>query len=397
MRRNQLPEGVQDFLPAECRAKRDLEETLRQEFIKNGYEEIETPSFEYYDVFSDGIGAYMQENMIKFFDLNGRILVLRPDVTVPIARMISNNFAEEGQFRFFYIQNAYGVEDYTIGQRSEFTQAGVELVGKGGSGADAESIALAVRSLLGAGLTGFKIDIGQVGFYKGLLQDGNIPGETAEELRELIDNKNSVELEYRLDQLGVDSALREKLLALPGLFGGREVLEKARALSGNAACAAALDNLEAVYQLLCEFGYEKYLSLDLGMLHKYHYYSGIVFRGMAHEMGFPLLSGGRYDGLNGEFGIDRPAVGFALGVKRVLIALERQGSLRVKRTKKTVVAAQAHWAKAAFLQAEALRQAGQVAVFEIDPAPEVLAGYAADENVDAVYYYSDQAQPERRK
>ena len=115
MRRNQLPEGVQDFLPAECRAKRDLEETLRQEFIKNGYEEIETPSFEYYDVFSDGIGAYMQENMIKFFDLNGRILVLRPDVTVPIARMISNNFAEEGQFRFFYIQNAYGVEDYTIG------------------------------------------------------------------------------------------------------------------------------------------------------------------------------------------------------------------------------------------------------------------------------------------
>ena len=111
MRRNQLPEGVQDFLPAECRAKRDLEETLRQEFMKNGYEEIETPSFEYYDVFSDGIGAYMQENMIKFFDLNGRILVLRPDVTVPIARMISNNFAEEGQFRFFYIQNAYGVED----------------------------------------------------------------------------------------------------------------------------------------------------------------------------------------------------------------------------------------------------------------------------------------------
>lgn len=123
-----------------------------------------------------------------------------------------------------------------IGQRSEFTQAGVELVGKGGSGADAESIALAVRSLLGAGLTGFKIDIGQVGFYKGLLQDGDIPGETAEELRELIDNKNSVELEYRLDQLGVDSALREKLLALPGLFGGREVLEKARRFRASGLC-----------------------------------------------------------------------------------------------------------------------------------------------------------------
>lgn len=226
--RTHLPEGVQDFLPEECRFKKAIEEKLRQEFLLNGYLEVETPSFEYYDVFSKGIGAYMQENMIKFFDLKGRIMVLRPDVTVPISRMVATSLSSVKLPRLFYIQNAYAVNDYNIGQRSEFTQAGVEYMGRSGSSADAELIALAVRSMLTIGLRDFKVDIGQVGYFKGLIESLSLSAEEENQLRKLIDSKNNIELEYILSSIDGDSAIKEKLLSLPGMFGGREIIAAAR-------------------------------------------------------------------------------------------------------------------------------------------------------------------------
>lgn len=370
----QLPEGVQDFLPGECRAKKELEARLRRLFTLNGFDEVETPSFEYYDVFSHGIGAYLQERMIKFFDLRGRILVLRPDLTVPIARMAAGELPEGAQ-RLFYIQNAFGVNDYNIGQRSEYTQAGVECIGCAGSGTDAALAALAIKCMLDVGLTEFKLDIGQVGFFKGLIAQAGLEDEVCDQLRNLIDMKNIVELEYLLEKLQMDEKLKQKILCVPTLFGGREAVARARALSDDPACAAALDNLEEVLDTLEGFGYGQYLTIDLGMLHNLNYYSGMVFRGISHEIGFPILSGGRYDGLFGEFGEPRPAVGFAMGVKRAMIALERQGKLQSEAEPCIVVACTRGTARQGNDLAERLRASGSRTVLEVQPDADALARY----------------------
>ena len=157
--------------------------------------------------------------------------------------------------------------DNHVGQRSEFTQAGVECIGPEGRGTDAEIIALAIRSMLKIGLKDFQVDIGQVAFFKGLTEGLNLPSKTMEELRTLIDTKNTVELEYRMEELDLSADMRKKLLALPSLFGGRDVIDRAKELCDRAACRDALKHLEQVYDMLCGFGYEKYLSIDLGMLH----------------------------------------------------------------------------------------------------------------------------------
>ena len=163
-----VPDGVEDCLPAECYIKRNIEGTLRRMFILSGFEEIETPTYEFFDVFQSGVGSYIQESMIKFVDTKGRILVLRPDITVPIARVAATKLSIKDQTkRLFYIQNSYATAEPAFGKAGEFTQAGIELIGQSRYQADAEVIAMAIKSLEAAGLTNFTIDIGQVGFFQG--------------------------------------------------------------------------------------------------------------------------------------------------------------------------------------------------------------------------------------
>jgi ATP phosphoribosyltransferase regulatory subunit len=321
----QVPTGTGDYLPDECAEKRRVERKIREEFKKCGYNEIETPAFEYYDVFMHDSVPYVQEDMIKFFDRKGRILALRPDMTGPIARLAATKLLREKEvLRLCYIGNVYGVR--REGGKTEYTQAGVELIGKDGAEADAEVITLAIQSLLETDLRAFKIDIGQVSYFKGLLTDACIGEEQVEKIRMLIDSKNTIELEYELSRMDVSEQIKRALLELPGLFGGAEVLERANA--PYAACRAAVENIREVYQILCDFGYGNVVTIDFGMLNNFNYYSGIIFRGMANGIGVPLLSGGRYDDLLREFGADYPATGFAVGIKELLIVLEKQGMLR---------------------------------------------------------------------
>ncbi len=325
--RKHVPDGVEDCLPAECYIKKEMEASLRRRFILSGYDEIETPSYEYLDVFQSGVGAYMQESMIKFVGPNGRILVLRPDLTVPIARVAASKFSGDGVKRLFYIQNSYAAAEPAIGKAGEFTQAGIELVGEAGSAADAEVIALAVRSLQLAGLKTFTIDIGQVAYFKALVSGLELEEPQIDALRHAVDSKDLIELEAMTMRLNITGRRREQVLALPNLFGGSEVFDKALALSDEEGCRDAVENLRSVYSLLTEYGLVQYISIDLGMLHDIAYYSGIIFRGLTPEIGFPVVSGGRYDELLAKFGEPAPATGFALGIKRVMIAMERQGLL----------------------------------------------------------------------
>lgn len=388
--RKQLPDGVQDYMPRECAIKRGLEEKLRQELKANGFKEVETPAFEYFDVFSKGIGAYMQEKMIKFFDLKGRILSLRPDITVPIARMVgTQDMAAGAPLRLFYIQDAYSAGGYTIAQRGEYTQAGAEYIGRAGSGADAEMIAMAIRMMLVSGVRDFKLDIGQVGYFKGIVEDMGLSDDNMEAIRSLVDSKNSIELEFTLDNLGISGDTKERIVALPGLFGGAEVIAEAERLVSNETSLKALANLSEVYDALCKMGYSKYITLDLGMLHKLGYYSGVVFRGLTSELGFPVLSGGRYDTLLGEFGEPAPAIGFAMGIKRILITLERQGRLDEQTEEYTVIASDMDSIVQANTHADKLRKQGEKVIFLLDPTDDEIKAMSNDAQTAQIYSYKN--------
>ncbi|MDL2237728.1 ATP phosphoribosyltransferase regulatory subunit [Christensenellaceae bacterium OttesenSCG-928-K19] len=363
----QAPVGTGDYLPDECAEKRRLEQTLRETFQMSGYDEIETPSYEYYDVFMHDAVQYVQENIIKFFDARGRILALRPDMTGPIARMAATKLLEQKRaLRLCYVGNVYGFKSNE--GRSEYTQAGVELIGKAGAEADAEVIALAIRALLAVGMENFKIDIGQVSFFKGLLMETDITEEQAERIRLLIDTKNSVELEYELSCMNVDREIITTLLELTNLFGGVEVLDRAKALAKNETCIQAVENLKEVYDMLCDFGYGQYLSIDFGLLNNFNYYSGILFRGIADGVGVPMLSGGRYDELLREFGSDAPATGFAIGIKELLVVLESQGMLKDERQKVTVIKCRPQTRKRSYAYAQELRGAGKRVILDMNGA-----------------------------
>ena len=385
------PEGAQDCLPQECYLKKNIENKLRSEFIRYGYDEIETPAFEYYDVFANGVGSYLQENMIKFIDHKGRILALKPDITVPIARMVAAHYAEDkNPKRFFYIQNAFSFETAAYGRSSEYTQAGIELIGEKGCGADAEVISLAVKALQQCGLRDFKIDIGQVGFFKSLIAGKNLNEAEIDAIRHQIDIKNMFELENVLDGLKINGSVKQKLKQLPVLFGGEEVLEQARELSDTEGSKEALENLRRVYALLCAYGLKDYISIDLGMLHDIGYYSGIIFRGLCAGIGFPVLSGGRYDRLLAEFGCDLPATGFALGIKRVMIALEKQGLLKGFYDTDTIVGASSAAITGAYLFCEQLRREGRRVVYSTESDRNGIAALKKAYGAKEAYYFDDQ-------
>jgi ATP phosphoribosyltransferase regulatory subunit len=325
--KQQIPEGVQDFLPEECYNKRQIEAKLRRVFCLSGYDEIDTSIFEYLDMFS-GNAAIEQEQMYKFFEPGSRIMVLRPDLTMPIARIAATKLkASPLPLRLSYISSVYRYEDQQSSKQREIAQAGVELLGSNSPEADAEVIALAVESLSALGLSEFQIDIGQVEFFKGLVEEAGLDGAEAENLRHLIDQKNVLELELFLKRLSISNEIKNILLQLPMFFDNGDLLNTTLKLTKNERCSRALENIAQVYRILKNYGVSKYIAIDLGMVQSLDYYTGIIFRGITKELSHPICAGGRYNSLAAEFGADMPATGFAMRIKPILVALERQQGL----------------------------------------------------------------------
>lgn len=320
------PEGVQDILFESCRQKRLLEERIRETFRLNGYREIETPTIEFYDVFENSL--INQESMYKFCDSKGRLLALRPDITIPVARIAATKLKDEVYpIKCCYIGNTFSFDEIGGGRQNEFTQAGCELLGVNSPDADAEIIAMAIESLKATGIEDFKIDIGQVGFFKGLMEESGLDENAIEEVREFIDQKNLVGIEQVMDRYKVKSSLKKIILDLPRLFGSREILQRIDYDDIGKRAASALQNIKEVLEILEDRNLSEYVSIDLGMVQSLNYYTGIVFRGYTHGVGFPVMSGGRYDRLVALFGRDLEATGFSLGINMILMALERQKRL----------------------------------------------------------------------
>lgn len=384
-----VPDGVEDCLPAECCIKKNIENALRAGFIVSGYEEIETPAYEFIDAFQSGVGSYMQESMIKFVDSRGRILVLRPDITVPIARAAATKLLP-GVKRLFYIQNSFASAEPSVGTAGEFTQAGVELIGDGRFQADAEVISLAIKSLKTAGLNEFTIDLGQVAFFKSLIGSLELNDEQTDKLRHAVDSKDALAISEITQQFGISGRLKEQIIKLPDLFGRYEVFDKALKLSDDPGCVEAVENLRSVYLLLSELGFEDYISVDFGILHDIAYYSGLVFRGLTPGIGFPVVSGGRYDGLLQKFDAPSPATGFALGIKRVMIAMERQGLLKGKYETYAVVSCDMAGCRTASSYVERLRAEDKRTIFSpgLDKADLIKLKNEAGASA-AIYFDAD--------
>ena len=284
-RRLQIPSGMQDTLPGECAGKRRLANKLRRLFTLGGYQEIETPILEYYDALDDQTFGYRPEQVWKTFDPQARILAVRPDSTIPAVRLASGRLKNAPlPLRLCYVQSAAKFHSETLSLLCEDTQAGVELMGEGSAQADAEVIALAVEALRAAGIRDFLIELGQVKFVSGFLEE---------------------------------AGLTEQQCAA--------VLDEAEQLTKSPKCLGAIAHLRQVLSILQDYGCADCVSIDLGLTQQANYYSGVVFHGLAAELGQPLLSGGRYDGLPAQFGRPMPATGFALSLKLTLMALERQG------------------------------------------------------------------------
>jgi len=335
-----IPEGLNDLLPEEVFKRRFLENKISQVFTKWGYQEIITPTFEFYEILAKGAGTIMKKEMIKFFDRKGNIVALRPEMTTPIARVTSTKLKGEPKpLRFYYISNVFRYDDLKTGNRKEFNQAGVELIGVNSKEADAEVIALAVECLKNSGLKKFFIDIGHINFFNGIMQSIKVKEERKQEIKEAILNKDFVLLEKILSFSDIKDKEKEFVLKMPTLRGRGEVLEEAEKMISNRLSESALKEIKEVYNLLRNYGLEEYILIDLGIIRDFDYYTGIIFEGYTDYLGFPVCGGGRYDNLCSKFGRDLPSTGFAIGLERLAIILEKENvdSLKLERPDKYLV------------------------------------------------------------
>ncbi|HQD51135.1 MAG TPA: ATP phosphoribosyltransferase regulatory subunit, partial [Defluviitaleaceae bacterium] len=386
------PEGVRDLLPEECAKKKEIEKRIECVFNRYGYYNVETPTFEYYDVFLERKEDLQQKHIYKFADREGDILALRPDMTPPIARIGATVFKEERKpVRLCYLGNAFRFYESLQGKNREFSQAGVELLGINSDEADGEVIAVAIHSLLAAGLNDFQIDLGQVEFFKGILQEAGLSEDEGEELRQLIENKDFIGVEEFIEQFQLNPNLKELFLDLPKLCGPIDIIEKTKVRTENSRARRALEKLENVYSILRDYGIEKYVSFDLGMVNRINYYTGIIFRGYTFGTGSSILDGGRYDRLLGEFGHDCPAVGFGIMTDQLINAINRQ-KIKIPVWKvDTLLVYNKEGRKQALMTADTLRREGMyIENSLLDGDIEAQKEYARSKNIDGILYFIDE-------
>lgn len=305
-----LPEGMRDLLPAELARLQDLEaEALL--LCKNwAYQKVLTPGLEYRASIEPEPDK--EDYLYKFFDQNGHILVLRPEFTIPIARMVASGLkGEVFPLRFSYSGDVYRKDS---ARYREFRQVGVELIGSDSEIADAEVIALAVEMMKAFGTGNFQLSLGHNGIFSGLAEEMDFDPQLRRELEDGIARKDIVKLESVVYRSGLPETAKELLLSLRQMNGKQDALNKLRNWSHIPSICRAVDSLRAIFSYLHDFGVQEYVSLDLGILKGFSYYTGAVLEGYLPGIGIPVIEGGRYDTLYADFGFNLPATGFAVNL-----------------------------------------------------------------------------------
>lgn len=332
------PEGVRDIVNVQCGKKQALEQQILKSFHMYGYHDIQTPMFEYFDVFRKEIGTVPSKDLYKFFDKEGNTLALRPDITPSIARVAATLFGdEELPVRLCYTGNTFINHSSYQGRLREITQMGVELIGDDTVEADGEMLALVIEALLSVGLKEFQLSVGNVDYFSSLIEDANLDEEAKEQVIRFINNRNYFGVEDYLDKIRVKRSSREAFAALNGLVGGLEVLKAAKEIAPNSSGIMAVKRLEKIYNVLKMYGLEKFITFDFSMTGgTYGYYTGIIFRGYTFGTGDAIVKGGRYDKLLEKFGKESPSIGFAIVVDELMNAMNRQ-KLRIVYTRKNTM------------------------------------------------------------
>lgn len=320
------PEGVRDIYNGECARKLVLQNRLHDVCVNYGYNDIQTPSIEFFDVFNKERGSVPSNEMFKLFDRYGNTLVLRPDMTPAIARTAAKYFSENVlPLKLCYVGNSFiNVSKYYQGKLKENTIIGAELIGDDSIDADFEMISMVIDCMKNAGLKEFQVEIGNVMFFKGLLNEAGIQGDDEEMLISLIQEKNYLGVEELINSLHIEKRIADVLLQLSQMFGSVEILNNAKKLVENEASVAAIDRLLELYELLRVTGYDKYVSFDLGTISSHAYYTGIIFRAYTFGTGEAVVTGGRYDKLIGQFGCEKASIGFSITVDSLMAAITRQ-------------------------------------------------------------------------
>ncbi len=371
------PEGSRDYLFEECDDRRYVEHELSDLFKKNNYRKVMTPAIEFFDVFKSDNTGIEPEEMFKMSDSKGRTTVLRPDNTMPIARMVATRLSDEQlPVRLYYNQSVYVRGKDLAGRPNEIAQSGIELIGDGSMDADVEVIAMAVKSLKSCNLNSFKIELGNAAFFNSVLNKMDITGEQKADICNYIESKNYAALGDLLDKLG-DTEETRVIRRLPRLFGDEEVIEDAKKLYSDQNARTALEYLKSVYDVLCDAGLKEHILIDLGIVNRSNYYTGIIFHGYVEGSGLSVLSGGRYDNLLGEFGMPAPAIGFAVEVSalceamREIVNVERP--IRIALTKGRLEKKSVQLFKTMGLDTTDLENKGRRLILPVDKYEAVLS------------------------
>lgn len=355
------PGGVRDIYGMECARKLAVEKEVHGVMKSYGFHDIETPTFEYFDIFSKERGTVQSKEMFKFFDRGNNTLVLRPDVTPSIARCVAKYRREEMfPIRLCYTGNTFVNTSPYKGKLQEVTQVGAELFNDDTSDADAEMIAIMIESLLKSGLKEFQLEVGHAGFFRGLAEEAGFEDFETEKLRHLIESKNFFGVEELLDSLTVAEPLKEIFLKLPDLLGDlKECTIFIQERTKNEQVLTALERLMKVESILGLYGFLDYITIDFSMLSQYSYYTGVIFKAYTYGNGEALATGGRYDGLVKQFGMNAPAIGLAIVIDQLMLALTRQKLFAEEKLGGTILLYPQSLRKEALAFAEKCRKTGE--------------------------------------
>ncbi len=323
------PDGVRDLYNEDYKKKLNIQNRLHQVFSDYGCMDIQTPTFEYFDVFSNQIGTTPSKDLFKFFDTEGNTVVLRPDFTPSIARCAAKYFEpDEDPVKLCYMGNTFTNASNYQGRLKETTQCGVEFIGDGSATADAQMLAMVVDCIKAIGICDFQISVGHAGFFDALLDAANMRRKHAKKLRELLDNKNFLGVENFVENMEVDEELKNLFLLLADFDITEKDLENAKKWAASyPKIEKAIESLEELQENLKAKSISQYVSFELGMISNYGYYTGIIFEGYTFGLGEPIVKGGRYDNLLSNFDKDAPAIGFAFVVDQLITAVSAKNDI----------------------------------------------------------------------
>ncbi len=386
-----IPEGTRDLLFAEAELYQKLEQKFTEIYKQSGFSRVDTPTIENYDLIATVNSSIKQENMYKLTDNTGRLMALRPDNTTPMARVVATKLQNAGlPQKLFYNQNIYRINGDYSGKRNQIFQSGIELIGAPGLKGDLLCIMTALESLKSLGLK-YKLEIGHAEFFNSIIDSYGLSDEKDAELRKFVEANRFVKF-----QSGNSGDFDDRIRKLPQLFGGEEIFDKAHEVAaGIPEAENALKYVEKLYKIFVDAGYGEYIMLDLDIVPKFDYYTGVLFRGYIDQAGEPVLKGGRYDKLLSTFGYDVPATGFAINLCAAADALMKSGMMLDPRPTDVIV----HYDENSFENAASLKkrynEQGLICELSVFDSVEETYNYAKNMNIKKVEIINSEMEVKR--